>query len=188
MEHFPGTYVSLLDSYGRICIRCHASRCTLFVPEQGSVGSLLYFGCTWVSYSIVLWICFFIYFVEMAFSCIAHMLLSVDLLSVENFIHSRFDFFLVYGSSMVAKYWPCTFFSLMVLIFCFECFVLIVVFSCCFMDSSRTFGSIWSSWMYVSAFRWTDLAPLCACQVDDSIISFSADFCKYWLLVMIGLF
>ena len=127
-----------------------------------------------VPISIFLWMCFFIYFVEMEFSCIVHMVPSVDLLTAEDFSHARPDFLSMCGPSMVAKYWLCIFFSLVVLTFWFNRFVLMLVFSCCFVD----FESIWSFYMHVSPFWWVDLIPLCAFQIDACIVSFSVYLCK----------
>ena len=53
----------------------------------------------------------------MAFFCITHMALLVNFLSVEDFNHARLDFLSMCNLAMFTKYWPCTFFFKMVLIF-----------------------------------------------------------------------
>lgn len=85
-----------------------------------------------------------------------------------------------YGFKMLTTH----FFSLIVLSCWSKRFILMLVFSCSLVDSSQSFGSIWSCFMI--AFQWMDLAALCACQVDVSIIIFAVSLCKYWLKVTIG--
>ena len=68
---------------------------------------------------------------------------------------------------------------LMVLIFWFERFVLMMVFFCCLVESSRTFGSIQRFSMYVTGLQWMDLPSVCYSQVDVSIISFSVSLCIF---------
>ena len=86
---------------------------------------------------------------------------------------------LKYGCKMLTTH----FFSLIVLSCWSKRVILLLVFSCSLVDSSQSFGSIWSCSM--SAFQWMDLAALFACQVDVSIIIFVVSLCKCWLKVTI---
>ena len=136
LEHLPGTNISLLEIYIYIyiCICCRPCQCCLLMARTGQSDItcwIVSFCClhAWhVSSFITLWMCVFIYFVEVAFFYIAHMILSVAILKIEDFNHVRLDFLSMCGSSMIAKHWPCTFFCLMDLSFSFKHFVLMLVF------------------------------------------------------------
>ena len=69
-----------------------------------------------VSSSLVLYMCFLMYLVEIAFSWIAHIVLSVDLLSVEDFSQARLALLSMCGSLTLTRNCPCSFFSRMMLI------------------------------------------------------------------------
>ena len=116
---------------------------------------VLYFACTLSRYHILSFCgcTFYILCRNGGVLLFAHMLLSADLLSVEDFNHTRLHIFCRCVACLWLRNRLCTFFSSMVLIFCFERFVLMVVFSCCFVDSNGTFESIWSSCKYVRAFQ-----------------------------------
>ena len=80
----------------------------------------------------------------------------------------------VYGCKIFSVY-----LILMILIFWIERFLLMMVFICCFVESSTTFGLIWRFSIYVRGLQWMDLHSVCYSQVDVSIISFSASLCIF---------
>ena len=55
----------------------------------------------------VLWMCFFVYFVVIAFSCIAHIVDSVARLSVDDRSQEREVVLSIWGWSSELKNWPC---------------------------------------------------------------------------------